>query len=144
MAQIRKELTTIEKERNIRVRRLREDLGLSQEQFAADIGMSASGYKKMEALERPVSLHTLEKIYKRMNVSTDYLLYGSLTNLEQAWQAALNCSDADKMIIYLRLFKYFVSEKKGMYPLADEMILDQGKIFGLLEDMGSMGNRNAT
>lgn len=59
-----------------RLRQIRENADLTQEQFSEILGISVSAYKKVESGENQVSIASLSNLYKKMNVSTDYILFG--------------------------------------------------------------------
>ena len=59
-----------------RLRQIRENAGLTQEQFSEILEISLSAYKKVESGENQVSLSSLRKLYKEMSVSVDFILFG--------------------------------------------------------------------
>ena len=52
-----------------RIRELRKKTGLSQEKFAAKIGMDRTYYASVELGKRNISVINLEKIAKGLNIS---------------------------------------------------------------------------
>lgn len=116
----KKKLTEEQKEQIYRLRRIREDLGYSQEQFAEILGISTSAYKKIEAYEQQISLENLKRIYKKLNVSVDYILFGERVLADDIWNGVLNCTEADKMVIFLRLYRYFCESRDGIYPIKED------------------------
>lgn len=112
---MRKTLSAEQKDQIFRLRKVREDLGLSQEEFANILEISISTYKKMESYERRISLASLMKLHSELNVSADYILFGEKTEQQKAWTDVLNCPDTDKMIIFLRLFQYFTLNKTDFF-----------------------------
>ncbi len=122
---MQKTLSTEQKEQIFRLRKVREDLGLSQEQFANVLGIGISSYKKTESYERQISMSTLTRLHSKLHISADYILFDEKTGQEQAWAEVLNCSEADKMIVFLRLFHYFTMDKPNIFPVED----DQAKCF---------------
>ncbi len=106
-----------------RLRETRENAGLSQEKFAEVLGISLPGYKKVEKGENSVSLACLRKLYDKMRVSSDYILYGASCSMEDVWTEILNCTEQDKMQLFLRLYGYFTQQKTASYPMKEE----QGK-----------------
>ncbi|MCD8149229.1 MAG: helix-turn-helix domain-containing protein [Clostridiales bacterium] len=117
---MRKTLSAEQKDQIFRLRKMREDLGLSQEEFANTLEISISTYKKMESYERRISLASLMKLHSALNVSADYILFGEKTEKQEAWTDVLNCSDNDKMIIFLRLFQYFTLNKTDLLSVWDD------------------------
>ncbi len=62
-----------------RIRKQRVLLGLTQEKLAAKVGVSTSFIGLVERGKRKASLETLVSLANVMDVSTDYLLSGSLS-----------------------------------------------------------------
>lgn len=58
----------------IRLKELRESLGLTQEDMAEEIGLSVSYYNRMENANRPISSKWLEKIASHFNIPVTRLL----------------------------------------------------------------------
>lgn len=57
-----------------RIRDLREDIDLSQTEFAKLLGMSQTGYSKYETGENDIPTAILIKLAQIHHTSTDYLL----------------------------------------------------------------------
>jgi len=131
---MRKILSAEQKDQNFRLRKVRENLGLSQEEFADILGISISTYKKIESYERRVSMDSLMKLHSELNVSSDYILFGEKTEQKKAWTDVLNCPDTDKMIIFLRLFQYFTLNKTDIFPVGDDQTDKMEKVFRMMED----------
>ncbi|AFK85463.1 MULTISPECIES: helix-turn-helix domain-containing protein [Thermoanaerobacterium] len=64
------------KELGMRIRAERERMGLTREQFAEAVGVSAMYIGHIERAQRVMSLKTFVRIAKSLHVSTDYLLFG--------------------------------------------------------------------
>lgn len=114
------DITIIEKESKARIRQIREDLGLTQKQFAEKLDMSYDAYKKFEKGNVHISGEILYKLKEQFGVSADYIIAGENKDLETVWHMVQNCDDADKMEIYNRLYSYFVLSKKPVYDIAEE------------------------
>lgn len=140
----KKELTKENKEQTFRVRKIREDLGYSQEQFAQILGISTSAYKKIEACERQISLANLKKLYEKFNVSTDYILFGEKVLVDDIWTGVLNCSEADKLVLLLRLIHYFFAVKSEVYPIKSEQLNNIEDVVHFIEGMNGMEKNDAT
>ncbi len=114
------------KEESARLSKIRENLGYTQEQFAHILGIDISTYKKIESVDRRMSLNNLKKLHKKTNVSVDYILFGDKTPQEQAWNGMLNCTETDKLILFLRLFQYLTQNRPEIFPVdeASYMSLD--------------------
>ena len=122
-----------------RLRQIRENAGLTQEQFSEILGISVSAYKKVESGENQVSLSSLKKLYKEMKVSADYVLFGKNQSLDDTWEAILNCSETDKMFLMLRLLIYFTKSKKGTFPVKEAQSEEDKEIMQLIHRLQSYG-----
>ena len=116
----------------IRLRQIRENMGLTQEQFAEILGISVSAYKKVESGENNVSLSSLRLLHKEMNISADHVLFGETKCIDNTWEAILNCSETDKLFLLLRLLVYFTKSKKGIFPMAEEQSENDEEILQLM------------
>lgn len=123
----------------LRLRQVREAANLSQEEFAEILGISASAYKKVERGENHVSLSCLKNLHKAMNVSTDYILYGDKENLDDTWCMILNCSEQDKMFLFLRLLSYFTKIKGSVFPSQDNQSQEDKDIMQYLRKLQGNG-----
>lgn len=63
----------------MRIRQQREHAGLTQEQLSEACGLSASFVGHIERGSRKLSVETLSKIASALNVNTDHLLFGRMT-----------------------------------------------------------------
>lgn len=61
----------------LRIRRCREDIGLTREQFAEQVKISPQFLAEIENGKKGVSAETLFKICTRFHLSSDYILLGS-------------------------------------------------------------------
>lgn len=89
-----------------RIRGERERLGYTQEAFANIIDLSSAGYKKIERAESNITINTLLKLHK-LNISTDYILFGREDNSDDVWKKVSGCSEHDKKLVLMRLMLYF-------------------------------------
>ena len=99
----------------IRLREIRLNMGVSQEKFAEYLDISLSAYKKIESAENGISVRILRTLKQQFNISSDYLLYGDYKNFDSAMELIENCTEEDKMKLYLRLTQYFVNDKKKIF-----------------------------
>ena len=118
-----------------RLRHIRENAGLTQEQFAEILGISASAYKKVESGENNISLASLRCLHKEMSVSADHVLFGETQSVADTWEEILNSSESDKMFILMRLIKYFSNNQKGTFPLTEEQSDEEKDIWQLIEKL---------
>lgn len=65
-----------EKQLGEKIKRLRQEKGLSQEKFALLIEMDRTYFSTVEMGKRNVSLHNIEKIAKGLGVTISELFYG--------------------------------------------------------------------
>lgn len=73
-----KRLTEVQiKEMAARIKARREALGFTQESFCEAIDLSASSYTKIENAFQKPALDTLIRIAKRLDLSLDYIVFGS-------------------------------------------------------------------
>lgn len=63
-----------------RLRNRRNSLGFTQESLSEQIGISLRFYQMIERGEKSVSLDTLLRLSKALNISMDYMLLGSLSD----------------------------------------------------------------
>ncbi|KAB4834480.1 helix-turn-helix domain-containing protein [Pseudoflavonifractor sp. BIOML-A6] len=61
-----------------RIRKARNMSSFTQEHVSTEIGISLRFYQMIERGEKSLSLDTLMKLGKTLNISIDYLLYGSI------------------------------------------------------------------
>jgi len=123
-----------QREEIIRLRKVRENLGYTQEQFAHILDISLSTYKKIESYNRRISLATLKVLHGKLNVSVDYILFGDKTSQEQAWKELLNCTETDKILLFLRLFCYLTTDKPEIFPADDVAFVSLVEMIQTLTD----------
>lgn len=103
-----------------RLKKFRKSLGLTQEQMAEELGISESLYKGAETKRIPISRKTADIIEQKFDVSADYFYYGTLRDGEDAWTQVVECNDADKFKIFLKLLNYF--SDLGYFQMKDSEI----------------------
>ena len=103
-----------------RIRQIREDAGLTQEAFAELIGISLSGYKKIESGENQISLNNLRELARALQVSTDYILLGKKEEYGTVWDQIINYPDSDKMFLLVKLLFYIAGTKNSAFYLREE------------------------
>jgi len=122
-----------------RLRSTRESSDYTQENFAEVLGVSASAYKKVEEGENRISLAILRELRQKLNVSADYILYGDNQSLEDVWSRVLNCSEPDKMLIFIRLLEYFTIIKKSTFPLKGDNKGESEEILKIIQEIHMNG-----
>lgn len=123
------------KQQAARIRQIRENSKLTQEQFAEILDISVSAYKKVECGENQISLACLRKLYDEMKVSSDFVLYNKRWNIDEIWSDILNCSEADKMFIFARLMTYFTESKAMVFPQKQEQEKYDEEILQLIKSL---------
>ena len=73
------------KEIGLRVRLQREKLNLSREKFSEIVNLSPFYIGQIERGDRNMSLETLVKVSKTLNLSTDYILQGKTLYMENIY-----------------------------------------------------------
>ncbi len=129
------------REENARLLKVREDLGYSQEQFAHFLGINISTYKKIETYGRRISLDNLLMLHNRLGVSVDYILFGDRATQEQVWNGVLNCTETDKVILFLRLFRYLTKNKPEIFPVDDSASMSLDDVIRILTGSSEIGER---
>lgn len=88
------------------VKRIREELGLTQEQFAEELNMSLSGYLKLERGLVNLSIDKVFTIKSKYGLSADYILFGDTSELDEKWTAAFRLPQVEKVNFFLRMYAY--------------------------------------
>ena len=123
------------KQQAARIRQIRENSKLTQEQFAEILDISVSAYKKIESGENQISLSCLRKLYDEMQVSSDFVLYDKRQEADGVWTDILNCSEGDKMFIFARLMAYFTEAKAEVFPQKNEQAKYDKEILQLIKSV---------
>ena len=109
-----------------RVKRCREQINITKERFAEEIGRSENFVAEIEKGNTSCSVHTLHKISEVLRVPTDTLLYGKVENMEESksnkeiLEEIINrCSDEEIQVItdiiiatYPNLYKIVEKRRK--------------------------------
>lgn len=67
----------------LRVKKYREQIGMTKEKFAEGINRSDNFVSQLERGDTTCSIHTLHQTAKILKVSTDSLLYGDVSKLKK-------------------------------------------------------------
>lgn len=118
-----------------RLKSVRNNLNMTQEQFAEVLEISVSAYKKVESGENQVSIECLTKLNRKLRISSDYILFGLHKPLEESWRILLNSTDVDKMTVLLRLIRYFTKTRDEHYLSEQAQAQEDKEIVKILEAM---------
>ena len=92
------------KDIGIRIRKLRRAAGLTQEELAEKVGISASFMGHIERGSRISSLETLILMCNVLKTTPNHLLQASLpTDLEEHMPESLSADDREKLSTFFRL-----------------------------------------
>lgn len=119
----------------LRLQKIRRNARMTQEEFAEELDISVSAYKKLKRAERQISVDVLRRMEQKFRVSADYILFGEQENLDKVWEALLNCSEQDKMFLLLRLMDYFTRVKERQYLTQDMQSIYDEKLLRILKEM---------
>lgn len=108
-------------ETGVRLKKVRENMKLTQEAFAAKLKISVSAYKKLESGENGLSTRTLRKLRKE-NVSSDYLLFGEIRPVDKLWFEIENSKAEEKMEILLRLVLDYTRDEVSGEQISGEKV----------------------
>ena len=86
-----------------RVRTVRRQQSLTQEQLAEKVGISSSFLGHIERGTRVASLDTLVALCNTLNVTPEYLLSASLHNFDQKMPEGLSEQERSRLSEFLRL-----------------------------------------
>ena len=136
--------TYSKKEVGKRLRDIRTQLNLTQEQFAEKLDISTQLYKKMEIGENNITISTLNKMKSKLNFSTDFLLFGEKDTLVEVWDKALTLERIDKQQLLLKLFCEVSLNNNQMEfkETAEKYNLIFEKIKELLNDLNEDGKES--
>ena len=120
--------TSYRSEEGSRLREIRENTGLTQEEFATRVNMSLSAYKKAERGENQISVNLLKAVNREFRVSADFILFGEEGKFETAWMDIQSCTKKDKLCLLIRLIRSF--SDGGIYKkYISEDIIQSDKAF---------------
>ena len=89
----------------IRIKKYREEIGISKEKFAEMINRSINYVSYLEAGKTSASVHTIHQISKALKVSVDNILYGEIeqdkdyTNKEKLQNIINRCNENELSIL---------------------------------------------
>lgn len=98
-----------------RLRQIRMNMNYTQERFAEILGISLTAYKKIESAENQITINGLRILERELNISADFLIFGKNSDYNTTWKQIQNCSENDKMQLFLRMYSYFTHGKDAKY-----------------------------
>lgn len=118
-----------------RLKEMRDDLNMTQECFAEIIDISIQTYKNMERGQSNISINTLKKMKKKLNFSTDYLLFDEESNLNSVWNDVLALNGIEKQILLIRLLKEVTSRNSRVATKEndDNYLILLGKLMEIMD-----------
>lgn len=112
---------------SVRIKRIREELGYTQEQFAEILELSLSGYKKLESGEVNLTIDKIYMLNRRLGLSADYILFDEKTELVDAWEHIRRLPELEKWQMFLRMYAYLAKKTDDEY-LIDDMMKNVDKV----------------
>ncbi len=101
-----KVLPSDQREEIDRLKKMRKDLGYSQEEFAEILEINITTYKKIERYNRRISLNNYKMMRKKLNLSVDYILSGGDGTQLGAWYGEINFPEEDTRVRLLRVYRF--------------------------------------
>ena len=98
---------------NIRIKKIREDLGYTQEQFAEFLEMYLSGYKKLESGDVNLTVDKLYMLNKKFGLSADYILFDEKAESGDVWMEICKLPKVEKWYMLMRLYAYLSARTEG-------------------------------
>lgn len=119
-----------------RLKNIRNNLDLTQEQFAELLDISIQTYKNMESEKGRISMNILRKMKSKLDFSVDYLLFDENSELEYVWTQVLTLTAIEKQVLLFRLLQSITSKNTEVMLKDKEeqylVLLD--KIMKLIDD----------
>ncbi len=101
------DMIMVKRETGNRLKKLREELGYTQEKFAELLDVSVTLYKKMEYGSYNISVRTMRRLKEITSISVDYLMFGEQKEFDDIWLLLQSAENSTKMKTLLRLIAYF-------------------------------------
>lgn len=112
---IKMDTAIAKKETGNRLKKLREEMGYTQERFAELLDISVTLYKKMESGSYNISIKNLRRLKEITGVSVDYLMFGEQKEFEEIWMSLQSSDNLTKMKMLLRLVAYFGMDSRECF-----------------------------
>ena len=92
---------------NNNLKKVRQELGKTQQEFADVLNMSVSGYGKLERGEVNLSMDKVYAIKKEYGLSSDYILFDEKSELDDMWTAVFRLPNIERFNLFLRMHSYY-------------------------------------
>ncbi len=119
----KKNIQKANRESGGRLKGVRENRNLTQEEFADEFGISVSALKKLESGENGISTKRLRQL-KAMNISSDFILFGEEPDGDRIMTEIEGCSKTQKFEIMVSLIVDFAKEKNNSKEISNEEIMN--------------------
>lgn len=126
-------ISTNNREVGKRIRELREESGLTQDELAEVLSVGPNVIGCYERGEYGPSKKAITLLCRYFGVSSDYILYGETIDVGEVLNNIDHFSDADKMKLMMRLMCYFM-KGRGMSQYGRENFAE---VKAMLEDLFS-------
>lgn len=123
MVKTQKKIQKANRESGSRLKGVRIQRNLTQEEFADEFGISVSALKKLESGENGISTKRLRQL-KTMNISSDYILFGDESDGDKILTELEYCSKTKKLEIMISLIKEFTKERNNAQTMSNEQLMD--------------------
>lgn len=119
-----------------RLKNIRNNLDLTQEQFAELLDISIQTYKNMESEKGRISMNILRKMKSKLDFSVDYLLFDENSELEYVWTQVLALTAIEKQILLFRLLQSITSKNTEVMlkDKEEQYLILLDKIMKLIDD----------
>lgn len=94
-----------------KLRKVRRLKGQTQEQFAEELGISISTYKKLEGKLSNPSVELLCQLKEATGLPVDYFIDEEEGTMAMSWSLIQTCSEYDKIELFARMIGYFGNNK---------------------------------
>ena len=98
-----------------RLREIRKQSKNTQESFSELLNISTSAYKKLESGENQISVRCLERLYRKLDVSADFILFGKEVQLEEKTKMLLSefsYTEIQKACETIKQIAFFMKDSK--------------------------------
>ena len=123
MVKMQKKIQKANRESGSRLKGVRIQRNLTQEEFADEFGISVSALKKLESGENGISTKRLRQL-KTMNISSDFILFGDEPDGDRILTELEGCSKTKKLEILVSLIMDFAKEKNNSQVMTKEQLTE--------------------